>query len=79
LNLGKHRVVVVVIDADWSALRFRKVEHVKRIARDATRAMSAAGKARAATEPGRRGETGDGEQPDRDSKGSTFKGRWIWA
>jgi len=38
----------VAIDEDWSALRFRRVEFIKSMKRDPQRALSAAGKKRAA-------------------------------
>jgi hypothetical protein len=41
---GFEPVRVVAIDADWSALRFRRVAHIKRMARDPSRAISRAGK-----------------------------------
>jgi hypothetical protein len=45
-NLGYEGVRQVAIDADWSALRFRKTEYIKTLARDNKRAMSEAGKER---------------------------------
>lgn len=45
-ELGFEGVRQVAIDADWSALRFRRVAFIKRFTRDATRAMSAQGKQR---------------------------------
>ena len=45
---GFEPVRQVAIDDDWSALRFRRVEHIKSLQRDPKRAVSAAGKARAA-------------------------------
>jgi hypothetical protein len=44
---GFEGVRMVAIDADWSALRFRRVEHVLRLKRDVSRALSTEGKARA--------------------------------
>lgn len=44
--LGWEGVRQVAIDEDWSALRFRRVEHVKTLTRAKARAGSAAGKAR---------------------------------
>lgn len=44
---GFKGVRMVAIDEDWSALRFRRVEFIKTMKRDAARAVSAAGKARA--------------------------------
>jgi hypothetical protein len=41
---GFEPVRVVAIDADWSALRFRRVTHIKRMTRDPGRAISGAGK-----------------------------------
>ncbi len=41
---GFEPVRVVAIDADWSALRFRRVAHIKSMARDPKRAISVAGK-----------------------------------
>jgi len=38
----------VAIDEDWSALRFRRVEYVKKMTRDKKRAMTRAGKAKTA-------------------------------
>lgn len=43
---GFEAVRMVAIDADWSALRFRRVEYIKRMTRAPSRASSAAGKAR---------------------------------
>lgn len=43
---GFEGVRQVAIDADWSALRFRRVEFVKSLRRDPSRALSAQGKAR---------------------------------
>lgn len=45
---GFEPVRQVAIDEDWSALRFRRVEHIETITRSASMAVSAAGKARAA-------------------------------
>jgi hypothetical protein len=45
-NLGYEGVRQIAIDADWSALRFRKTEYIKTLARDNKRAMSEAGKER---------------------------------
>jgi hypothetical protein len=45
---GWEGVRQVAIDEDWSALRFRRVEHVKAMTRAESRAGSAAGKARVA-------------------------------
>lgn len=43
---GFEGVRQVAIDADWSALRFRRVEFIKTMSRDQKRAMTAQGKAR---------------------------------
>ncbi len=45
---GFETVRMVAIDEDWSALRFRRVEFVKSLTRDATRALTDKGKQRAA-------------------------------
>ncbi len=45
-DAGFEGVRQVAIDEDWSALRFRRVEHVKILTRAASRAGSAQGKAR---------------------------------
>jgi hypothetical protein len=45
---GFEGVRMVAIDEDWSALRFRRVEHIKAMKRDATRAATEQGKARVA-------------------------------
>jgi hypothetical protein len=47
-NAGFEPVRMVAIDADWSALRFRRVEFIKSLKRDPSRALSTAGKQRAA-------------------------------
>jgi len=44
---GFEGVRMVAIDEDWSALRFRRVQHVKSLTRAPSRALSAAGRARA--------------------------------
>jgi hypothetical protein len=44
---GWEGVRIVAIDADWSALRFRRVEAIKTMTRRASMAISQAGKARA--------------------------------
>lgn len=46
-DLGFEGVRQVAIDADWSALRFRRVAFIKTMVRDKQRAMTAQGKARA--------------------------------
>jgi hypothetical protein len=45
---GWEGVRMVAIDADWSALRFRRVEAIKSLTRRESMAISPAGKARAA-------------------------------
>jgi len=45
-ELGFEGVRQVAIDADWSALRFRRTKFIKTMERDPSRAMSAEGKAR---------------------------------
>jgi hypothetical protein len=40
-SAGFESVRIVAIDADWSALRFRRVEYVKKMTRDPSRASSA--------------------------------------
>ncbi|MBK8232501.1 MAG: hypothetical protein IPK72_18460 [Candidatus Eisenbacteria bacterium] len=47
---GFEPVRSVAIDEDWTALRFRRVEHIKTLTRDASWALSAAGKVKA-TQP----------------------------
>ncbi len=49
---GFEGVRQVAIDDDWSALRFRRVEHIVRLARDPSRAMTREGRRR--TTGGRR-------------------------
>lgn len=44
---GFEPVGMVAIDEDWSALRFRRVEHIKSMTRDPTRAHSKAGRKKA--------------------------------
>ena len=46
--LGFEPVRMVAIDADWSALRFRRADFIKTMRRDAKHALSAKGKARTA-------------------------------
>ena len=48
-GLGFEGVRQVAIDDDWSALRFRRVEFVRTMSRDTTRAMTSQGKARVST------------------------------
>ena len=43
-NAGYEPVRMVAIDADWSALRFRQVEFVKSMKRDASRTISKEGR-----------------------------------
>ena len=43
---GFEAVRMVAIDADWSALRFRRVEFIKSLKRDVSRAKTVVGKAR---------------------------------
>lgn len=45
---GFEGVRQIAIDEDWSALRFRRVEHIKSMKRDASRAATEQGKARVA-------------------------------
>ncbi len=45
--LGFEGVRMIAIDADWSALRFRRTEQIKSLNRDASRALSPKGKSRA--------------------------------
>ncbi len=45
---GFEGVRAVAIDEDWSALRFRRAEFIKKLTRDAAHAMSAVGRKRAA-------------------------------
>jgi hypothetical protein len=47
-ELGFEGVRMVAIDEDWSALRFRRAEFIKTMARDETRAISTTGKAKLA-------------------------------
>lgn len=44
---GFEPVRMVAIDEDWSALRFRRVQNIRRLTRSADMAISATGKARA--------------------------------
>ena len=44
---GFEPVRMVAIDADWSALRFRRVEHIKSMTRSSEEAISSAGKRKA--------------------------------
>jgi hypothetical protein len=45
-DAGFEGVRQVAIDADWSALRFRRTEFIKSLTRDASRALSASGRKR---------------------------------
>lgn len=45
---GFEGVRMVAIDEDWSALRFRRVEHIRTMMRDSSRAGTEKGKARVA-------------------------------
>jgi len=45
-DLGFEAVRQIAIDDDWSALRFRRVEHIKTLKRDPKRAMTEKGKKR---------------------------------
>lgn len=45
---GFEGVRMVAVDEDWSALRFRRVEHIKSMTRDAKRAGTEQGRARVA-------------------------------
>ena len=46
-DLGMEPVRQVALDADWSALRFRRAEHIGRLDRDPSRLLSAEGRRRA--------------------------------
>jgi hypothetical protein len=46
---GFEAVRQVAIDADWSALRFRRVEHIKNMTRNPSGTISKAGRAKTAT------------------------------
>jgi hypothetical protein len=45
-DAGFERVRMVAIDEDWSALRFRRVEQIKKLTRSAKNAVSSEGKRR---------------------------------
>ena len=45
-KIGFERVRMVAIDTDWSAVRFRRVGHIKTLTRGAEHAVSAAAKAK---------------------------------
>ena len=49
---GFEPVRMVAIDADWSAVRFRRVENIKTMTRPASYALSAGGKAKSAESTG---------------------------
>jgi len=51
-DLGFEGVRQVAIDDDWSALRFRRVEFVRTMSRDTTRATTPQGKARVSDNQG---------------------------
>ena len=48
-DLGFESVRQVAIDQDWSALRFRHVEYIPKMARDASRALSRQGRKKASS------------------------------
>ena len=50
-DLGFEPVRQVAVDADWSALRFRRAEQIPELARDSSRALSPAGRSRAKGRP----------------------------
>ena len=52
LNLGYELVSGVSINEDWSAMRFRKVEHIKKMVRLAAGTLTDAGKKRTADNKG---------------------------
>jgi hypothetical protein len=49
---GWEGVRMVAVDEDWSALRFRRVEYIKALTRDESRAQSTSGKARSRKQGG---------------------------
>ena len=49
-KLGFEPVRMVAIDEDWSALRFRRVEYVKKMTRRSSHALTEAGKAKSKPE-----------------------------
>ncbi len=49
-KLGFEGVRQVAIDEDWSALRFRRVEYIKKMTRQDSRAMTESGKAKSKSE-----------------------------
>ena len=50
-DLGFEPVRQVAVDADWSALRFRRAEQIRQLARDPSRALSRTGRSRAKGRP----------------------------
>ena len=50
-DLGMEPVRQVAVDEDWSALRFRRAEHIARLERDPSRIMSAEGRRRSTRPP----------------------------
>lgn len=46
-HAGYEPVRMVAVDEDWSALRFRNVEHIRTMKRNPDRALSAAGRSKA--------------------------------
>lgn len=57
---GYEPVRQVAIDEDWSALRFRRVEHIRTLTRAPARRLSAAGRARGGGSDGARSTGPDG-------------------
>lgn len=51
VELGLEPVRSVTIDADWSAVRFRRAEHIARLDRDPSRLLSAEGRRRSTRAP----------------------------
>ncbi|QIP17449.1 hypothetical protein G8759_34820 [Spirosoma aureum] len=49
-KLGFESVRMIAIDNDWSALRFRRVEYIKKMTRQPSRAMTDAGKSKTSDE-----------------------------
>ena len=50
-DLGMEPVRQVAVDADWSALRFRRAEHIAELKRDPNRLLSAEARRRSKTVP----------------------------
>ena len=50
-DLGMEPVRSVAVDADWSAVRFRRAEHIARLDRDRSRLLSAEGRRRSSRAP----------------------------